>query len=148
MLEQNQRLLRRLNTCCLNEREIKQLLSEILGYRLDGNTKFLLPFYSDYGRNIKIGKNVLINCNVMMADKGGITISNNVEIGAGCSLLSVDGNQIGPIKIDAGVKLGGNVTVLPNVHIGAQAIIGAGSIITHNIPAEKIIAVNAEGTSA
>lgn len=148
MLEQNQRLLRRLNTCCLNEREIKQLLSEILGYRLDGNTKFLLPFYSDYGRNIKIGKNVLINCNVMMADKGGITISNNVEIGAGCSLLSVDGNQIGPIKIDAGVKLGGNVTVLPNVHIGAQAIIGAGSIIAHNIPAEKIIAVNAEGTSA
>ncbi|MBB1124153.1 acetyltransferase [Limosilactobacillus albertensis] len=132
----------------MNEREIKQLLSEVLGYQLDDNTKFLLPFYSDYGRNIKIGKNVLISCNVMMADKGGITISNNVEIGAGCSLLSVDGNQSGPIKIDAGAKLGGNVTVLPNVHIGTQAIISAGSIITHDIPAGKIITVNTEGASA
>ncbi|MCD7117180.1 acetyltransferase [Limosilactobacillus albertensis] len=130
----------------MNEREVKQLLSEILGYQLNDNTKFLLPFYSDYGRNIKLGKNVLISCNVMMADKGGIVISDNVEIGAGCSLLSVDGNQSGPIKIDTGAKLGGNVTVLPNVHIGAQAIIGAGSIITHDVPAGKIISM--EGESA
>lgn len=104
---------------------------------MDRDTKFLLPFYSDYGRNIEIGKNVLVSCNVMMADRGGITIGDNVEIGAGTSLLSVDGEQIGPIKIDNDVKLSGNVVILPNVHIGAHAIISAGTVVAHNIPARK-----------
>lgn len=135
LLEQNQRLLRHLNTSCLNKHQIKQLLSEIFGYQLDSSNQFLLPFYSDYGRNIKFGKNISISCNVMMADKAGIKIGDNVEIGSGTSLLTVDGDQHGPIIIDSGVRIGGNVTVLPNIHIGASVVVSAGAIITHDIPA-------------
>ena len=135
LLAQNQRLLRHLNTSCLNDRQIKQLLSEIFGYQLADSNQFLLPFYSDYGRNIKLGKNISVSCNVTMADRAGIRIGDDVEIASGVSLLTVDGDQSGPIIIDSGVKIGGNVTVLPNVHIGADAVISAGSIITHDLPA-------------
>lgn len=134
LLEQNQRLLQHLNTSCLNKRQVKQLLSEIFGHQLDDSNQFLLPFYSDYGRNIKLGKNVSVSCNVMMADKAGIKIGDNVEIGSGTSLLTIDGEQTGPIVIDSGVRIGGNVIVLPNVHIGAHAVVSAGSIVTHGIP--------------
>ncbi|MRH72016.1 sugar O-acetyltransferase [Lactobacillus reuteri] len=139
LLEQNQRLLQHLNTSCLNERQINQLLSEIFGYQVDSTTKILLPFYSDYGRNIRLGNNTFISCNVTMADRGGIQIGSNVEIGPGSTLLTVDGDQIGPIKIESNVKIGGNVMILPNVHIGADVTIGAGAIITHNIPKGRTI---------
>ncbi|MBB1078514.1 sugar O-acetyltransferase [Limosilactobacillus sp. STM2_1] len=137
LFEQNQRLLQHLNTSCLNKRQVKQLLSEILGYQLDDSNQFLLPFYSDYGRNIKLGKNISISCNVMMADRAGIKIGDNVEIGAGTSLLTVDGNRQGLIVIDSGVKIGGNVIVLPNVHIGAHAVISAGAIVAHDVQVEE-----------
>lgn len=75
----------------------------------------------------------------MMADKAGIRIGDDVEIGSGTSLLTVDGNRQGPIVIDSGVKIGGNVIILPNVHIGTDAVISAGSIITHDIPAGENI---------
>ncbi|WP_295730503.1 DapH/DapD/GlmU-related protein [uncultured Limosilactobacillus sp.] len=110
------------------------MLSEILGYQLADSTEILLPFYSDYGRNIKIGKNVSISCNVMMADKGGIEINDNVKIGAGVSLQTVDGDITKPIVIDEGARIGGNATILPGVHIGANAVVGAGVIITHDLP--------------
>lgn len=134
LLEQNQRLLQHLNTSCLNKKQIHQLLSEIFGYPVNESNKILLPFYSDYGRNIKLGNNTFISCNVTMADRGGIQIGNNVEIGPGTTLLTVDGERVGPIKIESNVQIGGNVMILPNVHIGANVTIGAGSIITHDIP--------------
>ncbi|HJF53738.1 MAG TPA: sugar O-acetyltransferase [Limosilactobacillus coleohominis] len=132
LLEQNQRLLQHLNTSCLNRRQIKQLLSEIFGYQLDDSNQFLLPFYSDYGRNIKLGKNVSVSCNVMMADKAGIKIGDDVEIGSGTSLLTVDGAEQGPIIVGNNVKIGGNVTILPKVKIMDGSVIKAGSIITHD----------------
>lgn len=74
-----------------------------------------------------------------MADKGGITIGDNVEIGSGVSLLTNSGNRIGPIKIDSNAKLGGNVIILPNVHIGAGTIICAGTIVTHDVPQGQMV---------
>lgn len=137
LLEQNQRLLQHLNTSCLNKRQIKQLLSEILGYQLDDSNQFLLPFYSDYGRNIKLGKNVSVSCNVMMADKAGIKIGDNVEIGPGSSLLTVDGTEQGSIIVGNNVRIGGNVTILPDVKITDGSVIKSGSIITHDAKGGK-----------
>ncbi|WP_295730433.1 DapH/DapD/GlmU-related protein [uncultured Limosilactobacillus sp.] len=144
-MKQNQRLLRHLNTSRLSNKEIHQLLSEIFGYRLADSTHFLLPFYSDYGRNIRIGKNVAVSCNVTMADRGGITIGNNVEIGSGVSLLTVNGNQAGPIKIDSDVKIGGNVIILPGVRVGTGAIIGAGTIVAHDVSQRQVVSIDSEG---
>lgn len=123
----------------MNKRQVQQLLSEILGYQVDDSNQFLLPFYSDYGRNIRLGKSISVSCNVMMADKAGIKIGDNVKIGSGTSLLTVDGNRFGPIVIDSDIQISSNVIILPNVHIGAHSIIGAGSIITHDIPEEESV---------
>lgn len=121
--------------------QIKQLLSEIFGYRIDESNIFLLPFYSDNGRNIKLGKNNYISCNVTMAGNEEILIKDSVKIGPGTSLLTVDGNESGPIKIESNVIIGGNVMILPNVHVGPNAVIKSGAIITHNIPAGKVVSM-------
>lgn len=140
-MEQNRRLLRHLNTSCLNEKQIKQLLSEIFGYQLDESNEFLLPFYSDNGRNIRFGKNNFISCNVTMAGNEEISIEDNVTIGPGTSLLTIDGNQSGPIRIESNVTIGGNVMILPNVHIGPNVTIKSGSIITHDILSGKTVSI-------
>ena len=88
--------------------------------RLFGKTRnnFLIeqPFYCDYGYNIEIGENFYMNVNCVILD-GPIIVGNNVWIGA-------------------------NVTVLPGVSIGDDAVIGAGSVVTKNIPSGVLAAGN------
>lgn len=94
LIQQNQRLLQNLNTQRHCSCEIRQLISEIIGQKVPTSTEIHLPFYSDYGRNIKLGERVFINANVMMADLGGITIENDVLIGPGAYLISVDRKSV------------------------------------------------------
>lgn len=147
LLDQTQRLLRRLNTSCLNRQQINQLLAEIFGYQVDESDRFLLPFYCNYGRNIRLGKHLLVGCNVLMTDKAGITIGDHVVIGSGSSLITVDGEQVGPIKVEDHVTVGSNVLILPGVHIGAGATICAGTVVTHNLAAGEKISRNSKGAS-
>ena len=72
------------------ECEARQLISEITGQKIPKSTEIRFPFYTDYGHNIKIGECVFINSNVMMVDLGGITIEDDVLIGPGAYLLSVN----------------------------------------------------------
>ena len=90
IVEQNQRLLQNLNTQRHYECEARQLISEIIGQKIPKSTEIRLPFYTDYGHNIKISERVFINSNVMMIDLGGITIEDDVLIGPGAYLLSVN----------------------------------------------------------
>jgi len=137
LMNQNQRLLQHLNTGRLCPAEIKQLISEIIGQQVATDTEIRLPFYTDYGRNIKMGKNVFINCNVMMSDIAGITIGNNVEISSGVSLLTSSYVQkelvLAPIKLEDNVKIGAQVIILPGVTIDEGSVIEAGSTISKNI---------------
>jgi len=137
LMKQNQRLLQHLNTSRLCPAEVNQLVSEVIGRPLTADTEIRLPFYTDFGRNIKIGKNVFINCNVMMSDIAGITIGKNVEIDSGVSLLTNSYVQnklvMAPIKIKDDVKIGARVIILPGVTISEGSIIEAGSIVSKNI---------------
>ncbi len=78
LAQQNQRLLQNLNTQRHCSCEVRQLISEIIGQKIAASIEIRLPFYSDYGHNIKLGERVFINANVMMVDLGGITIENDV----------------------------------------------------------------------
>lgn len=80
-----------------------------------------------------------------MADKGGIKIGDRVAIGFGASLQTVDGRVSGPIVIDADAYIGANALILPNVHIGASACVGAGTVVTHNVPAGKTVTAVSKG---
>lgn len=109
------------------------------------------PFAVDYGRHITIGENFYCNVDAVFLDTSWITIGNNVKIGPRVNLLTA-GHPIDaptrtrllefaqPITIGDNVWLGGNVTVLPGVTIGANSVVGAGAVVTKDIP-ENVVAV-------
>ena len=118
-----------------------------------GKSTVLSPFRCDYGENIYIGDKSFINFNVSMIDLGKIKIGNRVLIGPSTGLFTAihptdpeiraTGIEKGvDITIEDDVWIGGNATILPGVTIGKGAIIGAGSVVTKDIPEMTIAAGN------
>ena len=141
----NQRLLQNLNTQRHCSCEVRQLVSEIIGQKIAASTEIRLPFYSDYGHNIKLGKRVFINANVMMVDLGGITIENDVLIGPGAYLISVNHKldpqhrkelELKPVVIKQNAWIGAKATILPGVMVGKNAV------VTKDVPANTVVAGN------
>lgn len=124
---------------------IKQLFGKIL-------EPFFIepPFRCDYGYNISIGANFYSNYNLTILDCAKVTIGNNVFIAPNVSLFTA-GHPIHfeprnqefehalPITIGNNVWIGGNVVINPGITIGDNSVIGAGSIVTRNIP-DNVIA--------
>lgn len=109
------------------------------------NTAIMAHFACDYGENINIGSNCYINYNCVLLDCARVTIGNNVLIGPNCGIYTaihpldsetrLQGLETAqPITIKDGVWLGGNVVILPGVTIGEKTVIGAGSVVTKDIP--------------
>jgi maltose O-acetyltransferase len=103
------------------------------------------PFYCSYGYNITIGKNFYSDVNLTILDKNTVTIGNNVIFGPNVNIYTsshpyheverIKGLEYAqPIIIYDNVFVGGNVTILPGVKINQGAIIGAGSVVTDDIP--------------
>ena len=145
LIQQNQRLLQNLNTQRHCSCEVRQLVSEIIGQKIAASTEIRLPFYSDYGHNIKLGKRVFINANVMMVDLGGITIENDVLIGPGAYLISVNHKldpqhrkelELKPVVIKQNAWIGAKATILPGVMVGKNAV------VTKDVPANTVVAGN------
>ena len=113
----------------------------------------LPPFHCDHGNGLHLGEGVFVNYNGMFLDAGDITIGAHTRIGPNCSLYTpqhpIDYRQrrrtVGsafPIRIGEDCWLGGNVTVCPGVTIGDRSVIGAGSVVTHDIPSDCMAAGN------
>ena len=103
------------------------------------------PFHCDHGNGLKIGRNVFVNYNCTMLDGGLITLEDNVKVGPNCQLYTpphpVDHvlrrktvETAYPVTIGEDTWLGGGVIVCPGVTIGKRCIIGAGSVVTKDIP--------------
>lgn len=129
--------------------EIRQLMSELTGEKIDDSFGIFLPFYCDFGKNLKIGKNVFINSGCSFQDQGGITIGDGTLIGHNAVLVTINHDRnpghrsdmyFAPIRIGKNVWLGANVTILPGVTVGDGAVIGAGSVVTKDVPAGHIVA--------
>ena len=130
----------------------KELLKKIIG---ESKEDILIeaPFYCDYGYNIKVGNNFYANHGLVLLDAGGIIFGDNVYIGPGCHFYtshhSIDKElrnkgleYATKITIGNDVWFGGNVTVLPGVNIGNNVVIGAGSVVTKDIPDNTIAVGN------
>lgn len=129
---------------------------EILSDLVEGYNEYLFVesgFQCIMGKNIHFKGTAFVNLNCTFLDSNIITIGHCTLIGPGCSLIctnhSIDPaerlNGIfndRPITIGENVWLGANVTVLPGVTIGDRAVIGAGSVVTHDIPADSIAVGN------
>ena len=131
------------------EEEIVDLFSKLTGRKTDKSFSLFPPFYTDCGKNIKIGKNVFINACCKFQDQGGITIGNGVLIGHNVTLATLNHDERPnyrqniypkPIKIGDNVWIGSNATILSGITIGKGAIIGANSVVTKNVPANTIVA--------
>ena len=111
------------------------------------------PFHCDFGYMIRLGKSVLINYQCVFLDAAPITIGDNCFIGPNCGLYTVNhpldperrnaGYVYGrPITLGENVWLGGSCTILSGVTIGRNVVVGAGSVVTKDIPDNVIVAGN------
>lgn len=111
----------------------------------------ITPLFCDYGFNIKVGKHFFANFHLTVLDEAEVTFGDNVFIGPNCSFYTAihpidverrnqQLEKSAPIHVGDNVWFGGNVTVLPGVTIGSNTTIGAGSVVTHDIP-DGVVAV-------
>ncbi len=132
--------------------ERREILSRLLGKT---GKEFIIepPFYCDYGYNIEIGENFYANVGCVILDGAKVTFGDNVFIAPGCGFYTaghpfdVEQRNKGleyayPITIGNNVWIGAQVVVLPGVKIGDNSVIGAGSVVTHDIPAGVVAVGN------
>ena len=128
------------------------MLQQILG-QADADTFINQPFYCDYGKHIRLGKRFFANFHLTILDEALVTIGDdcfcgpNVSIYTAChSTDPVERNSrrewAKPVSIGNSVWIGGDVTILPGVTIGDNCTIGAGSVVTRDIPANSVAAGN------
>jgi acetyltransferase-like isoleucine patch superfamily enzyme len=127
---------------------IRKNASEIIGTEIDGSTIIFVPFYTNFGRFITIGKNVFINHACSFLDMGGITIEDNVLIGPKVNLITenhpLNPNDrktliCKPIVIKRNAWIGAAATILPGVTVGENAVVAAGAVVTTNVPPNAIV---------
>lgn len=110
-------------------------------------------FYCDFGYNINPGKNFFANHNCVMLDCNEINFGENVKLGPNVQIYTVTHPENSkernenlelakPVKIERNVWIGGNTTITPGPEIGKNSIIGAGSVVTKNIPPNTVAAGN------
>jgi acetyltransferase-like isoleucine patch superfamily enzyme len=123
--------------------EMRDLLGRITGSAIDESTAIFPPFYINYGRHTRIGKNVFINFDCVFLDFGGITIEDGVFIAPKVSLLA-EGHPlspedrhsltVAPIRIKKNAWIGANATLTQGVTIGENAVVAAGAVVTKDVP--------------
>lgn len=129
--------------------KLRTLFAELIGKPVDEGFGLFPPFYTDCGKNITLGKGVFINAGCKFQDQGGIFIDDYALIGHNAVLATLNHGfapderhnlHPAPIRIGKRVWLGANVTVLPGVTIGDNAIIAAGAVVSRDIPANTVAA--------
>lgn len=137
-----------LNTGYHTQKELQAIFSKLIGHEVDDSFYLFPPFYSEFGKNIKIGKNVFFNAGCKFQDQGGITIDDDVLLGHNVVLATINHglspktrhwNYIAPIHIGKNVWVGSNATILQGVTVGDHAIIAAGAVVTKDVAPGTIV---------
>lgn len=127
---------------------VRALMSELTGRRVDETFTLFPPFYTDFGKNITIGKNVFINSCCNFQDQGGVTIKDGALIGHKVVLATVNHgfapekrqmNYPAPIVIGKNAWIGSNATILQGVTVGDDAIVAAGAVVTRDVAPGTIV---------
>lgn len=123
--------------------EIREIMSRLTGKKIAADFRLFPPFYTDFGKNITIGKDVFINSGCHFQDQGGIIIGDGCLIGHNVVLATINHglnpsenrkNHYAPIKLGAHVWIGSNATILPGVTIGDWSVVAAGAVVTKDVP--------------
>jgi acetyltransferase-like isoleucine patch superfamily enzyme len=126
----------------------RKYLSDIISTEIDTSTIIFVPFYTNFGRFITIGKNVFINHACTFLDMGGIAIEDDVLIGPKVNLItenhSLNPNDrksliCKPIVVKRNAWIGAAATILPGVTIGENSIVAAGAVVTTDVLPNTIV---------
>jgi len=141
------KLLKKLNKSA-KPKKIRKILGAITDSEIDESVAVFPPFYINYGKNTKIGKNVFINFDCVFLDLGGITIEDGVFIAPKVNLLT-EGHPLNPeerhslvpgkIHIKKNAWIGANVTVLKDVTIGENSVVAAGAVVIKDVPDHTVV---------
>lgn len=128
--------------------EIREIMGRLIGKKVDDSFRMFPPFYTDFGKNITIGKDVFINSGCHFQDQGGIQIGDGALIGHNVVLATINHdlnpeenrkNHYAPITIGAHVWIGSNATILPGVTLGDWAVVAAGAVVTQDVLPRTVV---------
>jgi maltose O-acetyltransferase len=128
------------------------LLAQLLG-RAGAGAEVVPPFRCDYGYNISLGTGAFVNYGAIVLDVAPVTLGDHVLVASGVQILTADhprdpelrrsGLECGsPIAIEENAWIGGGAILCPGVTVGKDSIIGAGSVVTRDVPAGTVAAGN------
>ena len=142
------RICMELNNSYHTPEELREIMSRLIGKKVDDTFRLFPPFYTDFGKNITIGKDVFINSGCHFQDQGGIEIGDGALIGHNVVLATINHdtipgngrkNHYAPIQLGKHVWIGSNATILPGVTVGDWAVIAAGAVVTSDVPPYTIV---------
>ncbi len=129
--------------------EIREIFSKLTGTEKDETFRMFPPFYTDCGKNIRVGKNVFINSGCCFQDQGGIEIGDGTFVGHQTVIATLN-HDIDPtkrgdmfpkaVKIGKRVWIGSHATILPGVTIGDNSVVAAGAVVTKDVEPNTIVA--------
>jgi acetyltransferase-like isoleucine patch superfamily enzyme len=129
--------------------QTRSRLSELIGSDVHESTLVFIPFHTNFGRFIRLGKNVFVNHACTFLDMGGISVEDEVLLGPKVNLITenhpldpADRKAIiaKPIVLKRNAWIGAAATILPGVTIGENSVVAAGSIVTRDVPANTVVA--------
>ncbi|WP_037296647.1 acyltransferase [Ruminococcus flavefaciens] len=129
--------------------EYQAVLKELFGENIGTGSYVAAPLNGAALDKMKIGNNVFINANMLAMARGGITIEDDVQIAGNVSLLTNNHDPYDrmilpckPILIKKGAWIGANVVILRGISVGKHAIVGAGSVVTKDVPDYAVVVGN------
>lgn len=129
-------------------KDILKIMSDITNTKIDDSFSMFPPFYTDCGKNLKIGKNVFINAGCKIQDQGGVILEEGVLLGHNVVIATLNhslnpkkrGNLIpGKVHIKKNVWVGANVVICPGVTIEEGAVIAAGAVVNKNVSKNSVV---------
>jgi acetyltransferase-like isoleucine patch superfamily enzyme len=130
-------------------KETRQLLGKVIGKEVDATTTVFVPFHTNLGHFIKLGKSVFINHGCSFLDMGGITIEDDAMIGPKVNLITENhpldptlrkSMICQPILIRRNAWIGAGATILPGVTVGVNAVVAAGAVVSKDVPDNTVVA--------
>jgi len=151
--ERARRLCRQFNNSTETEKKLRIKLIKELFETENSSIWIEPPFQCDYGSNIKFGKKVFLNFNCVILDTALVSIGDNVMFGPGVHIYAAEHpihpeerntwlEKSSPVTIEDNVWIGGGSKICPGISIGEGSVIGAGSVVTKNIPQGVVAAGN------